>query len=318
LICDGNNNSKPLNMDRRQGLAIGAVVVIFVLCCVVAGLAAGVIVVNKNAKLMFDFQKVTYPRLVLLSYHPTVRYIPKVFVRTGPWEAERLPAEVKAVLDNDIALNPGFVQEYYSDADQGVFLQTNFPEYLEPYSLLLPGAFKADLWRLLYLYKFGGIYNDIGHYYHLPVESILRLDTDEFVSVSDIGWGIHNAFMAVYPRHPLIAAMVNKVLQNIEKRTYGRNSLDITGPCTLGKVFNTFLGLRKYEAIPIGRIQSQGNSFNFLKLKNNSAKDTFISCGEQLVITCKFPDYKSVLYSSRQREHYGVMWDRRKVYLDMS
>ena len=42
------------------------------------------------------------------------------------------------------------------------FIKNNYPvDVLEAFNKLIPGAYKADLWRYCVLYKLGGIYLDI-------------------------------------------------------------------------------------------------------------------------------------------------------------
>ena len=85
--------------------------------------------------------------------------------------------------------------------------------------MITPGAFKADLFRLIILYHFGGVYSDIGHMFLQPMTNFINFDFDECVLVKDLQDGfiqIHNAFMAAYPRHPLIKSMlihITKILK---------------------------------------------------------------------------------------------------------
>lgn len=56
----------------------------------------------------------------------------------------------------------GWDYRFYTDADAIVFLQTHFPPVvMEAYEALIPGAFKADLFRYCVLLIFGGVYADV-------------------------------------------------------------------------------------------------------------------------------------------------------------
>lgn len=55
----------------------------------------------------------------------------------------------------------GWEYRFYNDDDARNFLQTHFPiEVLEAFDILIPGAFKADLFRYCVLFIHGGIYAD--------------------------------------------------------------------------------------------------------------------------------------------------------------
>jgi len=56
----------------------------------------------------------------------------------------------------------GWEYKFYSDSDAELFLETHFPsEVLEAYRALIPGAFKADLFRYCALLIHGGVYADV-------------------------------------------------------------------------------------------------------------------------------------------------------------
>ena len=57
----------------------------------------------------------------------------------------------------------------YNDDDCRAFIRDAFPpDVVAAYDLLIPTAFKADLWRYCVLYKFGGVYLDIKYKWGCP------------------------------------------------------------------------------------------------------------------------------------------------------
>ena len=59
-------------------------------------------------------------------------------------------------------MNDNINLEYYDDTGARDFIINNYPsEVLWAYDKLIPGAYKADLWRYCVLYINGGIYVDI-------------------------------------------------------------------------------------------------------------------------------------------------------------
>jgi hypothetical protein len=56
----------------------------------------------------------------------------------------------------------GWEHRFYTDAESATFLSTHFPpEVREAYDTLIPGAFKADLFRYCVLLIHGGLYADV-------------------------------------------------------------------------------------------------------------------------------------------------------------
>ena len=242
--------------------------------------------------------------------------IPKVFVRTGPWEEGAVPAPAREAMAAALRLNPGYTQVYFSDAGAAAFIDQQYPQFAQLYASIIPGAYRADFWRLLYLYMHGGVYNDMGHTYAVPMADIVSVD-DEFVSSAEIGykWALHNAFMAVYPRHPLILAMIGLVAAKVRARDYGENSLDITGPCALGRAFNRFFGRVDMEPLPTGRVDIHDCHVRLLTFYGGAPEKKRIVDGTgKTVITCKFKEYMQLVYTDRHTPYWEALYHAHAVY----
>lgn len=246
----------------------------------------------------------------------TSKQIPKIIFRTGPFHLCKAPRVVKDNLEKTLTLNTDYAQVYFDDDDCRNFIEEYFPVYLGVYDILIPTAFKADLWRLLVIYKFGGIYNDIGHVYVKPISSILD-DNDEIMFVTDIGLAprtaIHNAFFASYPKHPIIKEMLDFVKQNLDKRIYGENPLSITGPKAWGFILYQKLntlnpGIYHFDDHPIKLL-------DYVVYEWNSPTNNIQNLKGEVVLFTKFPNYKKIVYDSTNNTHYSELWHRGKVYL---
>lgn len=56
----------------------------------------------------------------------------------------------------------GWEYRFYNDDEAAEFISTHFPpEVRQAYDDLLPGAFKADLFRYCALFVYGGVYADV-------------------------------------------------------------------------------------------------------------------------------------------------------------
>jgi mannosyltransferase OCH1-like enzyme len=78
------------------------------------------------------------------------------------WHTKDLPPKMKKCVESVKKENPDFTYYLMDDKDCRQFLIENFDkEIVWAYDSLIPGAYKADLWRYCILYKLGGIYMDI-------------------------------------------------------------------------------------------------------------------------------------------------------------
>ena len=112
------------------------------------------------------------------------KVIPKLLFRTAPFPLHKAPKEVRQVLNDTVHKSKEYILLYFDDHDSELFIQDHYPTYYLPYQSLTVGSYRADILRLLILYHFGGIYNDIGHVYTRPVSQVFT-SNDEFVTVLD-------------------------------------------------------------------------------------------------------------------------------------
>jgi hypothetical protein len=106
---------------------------------------------------------------------------------------------------------------------------------------LLSGTVKADLWRYLVLWQYGGVYADI--------DSAPHTFTGDTISASDDGFFVveqyhilSQYFMAMSPRHPLMYYAIHKALLNLllVPDTGQLNAAHVTGPHALHAAYIEF------------------------------------------------------------------------------
>ena len=102
------------------------------------------------------------------------------------------------------------------------------------FNLLRPAAFRADLWRYMVLWDSGGVYLDMNLRLTTPLSAWIDFERDDLVLVHDhCGSAYWNAMMASAPRSRPLELVIQEVVRRIEKRSYGKNPLDVTGPLVL-------------------------------------------------------------------------------------
>ena len=240
--------------------------------------------------------------------------IPKQIFLTFKFDLNNLPQKIKDNIENTKSLNPGYEIRYYSDSDAEKFINENFPEYMDDYNTLIPGAYKADLLRLLLLYKYGGVYNDIGHVYLEPISKIIFQNDTLLVCKDQVLQGLpsfylHNALIASSPNHQMIKKAIDVIIENVRNKFYGNSALEPTGPGAFGKAFNLYFERKEDEPINIGMFNKE------TKVLNHPGH--FIEDTDGLkIIKTKFDNYYETVYpEGRDKTYYSVFWDKREIYL---
>jgi len=166
--------------------------------------------------------------------------IPKKIWQT--WKTKDMPPKMKECVDSLKQQHPDFEHTLFDDNDCREFIETNFPkEVLIAYDSLIPGAYKADLWRLCVLYIHGGIYMDIKLKLCNGMNLNLFLDNEYFANGSYVEngvnrIGIYNAFIISKKANPILLNCIEHIVSNVATKFYGKTSCCVTGPLLLGKI----------------------------------------------------------------------------------
>ncbi len=236
--------------------------------------------------------------------------IPPFLFRSAPFPLNSLPIPFQSILNQTKADNFNrYVQIYFDDYDAVQFVKTYFPQHLHGYKSLIPGAFRIDILRLLLLLRYGGIYNDIGHRYLKPIQSVVTGD-DEFISVCTPDFHIYNAFIAAYRNHPLIRAFLVHIMSKVNRREYSNNALNITGPFALSDAFRAFTN----ATVPFNKVEISGCKYKFLSFDHNRSCIYDIDGSQYILTKFPLPIHLKILYSNVKHIHYGKLWEDGKVY----
>jgi len=162
----------------------------------------------------------------------------------------------------------GWNYSFYNDDDAATFLSVHFPpEVKQAYDALIPGAFKADLFRYCVLFIYGGVYADVDVLLESKLDMVIDDDVGFMVPLDTPGketghqMCLWNGFIASAPGHPFLAAVIETVVNNIRNRftsvdimnelcpgevdfyvSYRYDILFTGGPCILGASVNKVLG----------------------------------------------------------------------------
>ena len=214
-----------------------------------------------------------------------------------------------------ILYNPDFTHVCYTNRDMDKFIGKYYSGPVnDAYKKVRPGAYKADLWRLCILNKFGGIYIDA---FATPYKSIISMldkcmSGKTFISVldcNDAGGGIHNGVIISVPNHPFLIQAINDIVYNIENNYYGESSLAVTGPLALSKSIKKVSNITKHT---YGWNNKNGNYPYYLyKLFWGPYQNVYKG---GIKILSKYFSFLVYLYRKMNKKSYTYMWENRKIY----
>ena len=183
-------------------------------------------------------------------------------------------------------LNDDCEYMYFQNNRTYLYIAENFPpEILEAYNRIIPGAFKADIFRLCWLYVEGGIYMDISMQPTIPFRKIISQLSDEYKEKealfvydqkpnSQTCKPIYNAFIVAQPKSQIIKELLYNVCHNLidlaKKEDYSLGNLSYTGPILIGKMLCK-LDENKYGVpwqLGKGKIFNSENTICNAKYKN--------------------------------------------------
>lgn len=212
-------------------------------------------------------------------------------------------------------MNPEYDYAFYDDKNCREYIMAHYPsDYVKAYDMVIPGAYKADVFRYLLLYREGGVYMDCKSSTMVPLRNFIPEDAT-FVVFRDRPKGsLLNSFMACTPGHPILKLVIDMTISNILAKRYNNNSLDITGPQTLGRAFNIYNNRPELEDIEPGVYGPNKDlvivgSFYVI----GEGKDEF----DALVDTNYTPLVAKTLknyYNNPNRIDYHALWTERRVF----
>ncbi len=210
-----------------------------------------------------------------------------------------------------IDLNPDYSHIFMTDKDCDDFMRTHFAgRVYEAYDKLIPGAYKSDLWRMCYLYMNGGVYLDLNKTLLMPLRKVINGNFDLVTVIDRPSCCVWQGFLACRPGLPVMLMCIEKAVDNIENNYYGYNSLDITGPMMMGKVFRQYYG----ECVnKPGVYRKQGELIKLLYHAGDYHRDEF----DNDVINLnnnKRNQMNAAWKAITTLPHYGELYDRGMVY----
>ena len=244
------------------------------------------------------------------------RLVPRVIHQTWfePVTREKYPNMSRLI---ESFRQSGWEYTFYDDDSAAQFLSAHFPPAVrEAYDALIPGAFKADLFRYCVLLIRGGVYADMD----IMLESNLDQAIDGsigFLTAQDspgetIGRRscLWNGFMAAAPGHPFLAQTIQNVVNNVRNRftsvdyddmlcpnpvlsvSHTVDTLFTCGPCILGASLNDVLHRHRQTGFEYGEI-------DLYEAEKKRLKDSSSSNSNKRITVSVDPDDPRLLIPGR-------------------
>jgi len=145
--------------------------------------------------------------------------IPKIIWQTYETKYDDLPIKAKELSKSWIRLNNNWQYNYVSASERENFVKKYFDqEWLDIYKSYPISVMRADLWRYMCLYIYGGLYCDLDILCKTSIESWLNTDLKFFVSEDPEVPGYTQMIFAAEPKSIFL-----KNLLNLIKHTYYEN-----------------------------------------------------------------------------------------------
>jgi hypothetical protein len=220
------------------------------------------------------------------------RLIPRIIHQTWNEQLTKEKYPNWSVFHQSFQQQDGYDYRFYTDDEARKLIQSHFPdEVVRAYDDLLPGAYKADLFRYCALLIYGGVYADVDILMVSKLDDLITNNTGFVVPLDthqpfnrtldgqSISICLWNGFMAASPGHPYLAKVIENVVNGIRNRynevdhahmascpmqvgpteMHRSATLYATGPCMLGLTVNQVLGRHEQSSFELGEFDYSHN-----------------------------------------------------------
>ena len=234
----------------------------------------------------------------------TTDSIPHVIYQT--WQSKELPPKMADCMKRLKEANPNFEHQLYDDATCRTFIETTYDaDVLDAYDTLLPGAFKADLWRYCILYDKGGVYLDIKFQCEpgFSFEDIVSNGNAFYVrEYNHNGTGlyphiIYTGCIASPPKNPVFLKCIRQIVENCKNRYYGPEHTSPTGPY----LFASMMEPEEIETAEYAYYEENGVGY-------------IRHIDKKTVILSHYPEYRAEQKTDSTAPYWKDAWINREIY----
>lgn len=252
--------------------------------------------------ILYDSSRRTYKE----SFYNNNGEIPRVIYQT--WSSKTLPQKMAECVDRLKKANPTFEYHLFDDAECRQFIKDNYDaDVLKAYDTLLPGAFKADLWRYCILYDKGGVYVDIKFKCEpgFSFEDIVSKRENLYIREYNYqGTGLYSHILytgviASKPKNPVFQKCIRQIVENCKNRYYGPEHTAPTGPY----LFASKSEPQEFESSEYAYYEEDGVGF-------------IRHIDKKTVVMSHYPEYRAEQKRDNSSPYWKEAWLNREIYKD--
>ena len=214
------------------------------------------------------------------------------------WFTKDLPPKMRERVEFLKSQNPRFTHHLYDDNDCREFIKSHFkPDVLWAYDSLIPGAYKADLWRLCILFINGGIYMDVKMCCVNGFKLIELTEKEHYVKDRHPNT-IYNALMSCRRGNIFLFKSIRQIVENVKNKYYGHDPLHPTGPALLGNIIMN-------NKLKVNMDMKHYEGGGYIIYKN------------RFIISTEYPEYnneRTNTYNNINTKRYDKLWEERNIY----
>ena len=258
--------------------------------------------------LVIDVEHEADDTIEKMVYEP--QNIPRVIHQT--FKNKTVPYGMFESIESWKKNNQEYEHYFYDDTDCILFIEKYFDKkVLHTYLNLIPGAFKADLFRCCVLYIKGGVYVDSDM---ICLDSLRNLiePVDSFIISRDDPMSksfLYNAFIASEPNHPFLKKQIDSIVDNVSKLK-DLYYLEVSGPCLFGKSVNSVCGRSPELEYVLGNQDLNGFK---IKILEHEFKSRTIKNGGSSIILTEYPEKNNEMKNLNIPTYYSL-FKEGKVY----
>jgi mannosyltransferase OCH1-like enzyme len=170
--------------------------------------------------------------------------IPKIIWQTHSYLIEDLPLFAKGPMLSWIENNKDYTHNYINHFERESFINNHFgEEWARLYGQCKYQVFQSDMWRILCLYEYGGIYADMDTMCLTNIDSFIDLSKD-FVCEAGFpktyGW-INSSIFATKPKGKFITDLKNLIYERCKNKNGESITIEDCGPMAFSLVMDQYI-----------------------------------------------------------------------------
>ena len=221
-------------------------------------------------------------------------------------QQKKIPKKMKKAIEKIKSHAPTCFYTFYNENARRKYIEKYYPRAINAYNLLIPHAYKSDLFRYIRLFVHGGIYFDSGfepynknfkileHLIHPDDDLIIAIDVD------GSGGGILTGFLCSKPKNPVLYNTIELCIDNIINKRYFKEHqngyLKTTGPLAI---------MQAYKQTP---------TYN-QKIKILECDEYNIYYRKKPIYNIRYNGYRKDMKTFFKSPHYSKLWKDNNVFL---